>query len=133
MNEMRKLMETTAQLFDDRVEADTDRYYADMDRSEQDAAENLPYDIENAENYFLNDPAGKTEFADFFVENLVENPREFDIDLMIGIVQDYFRNLGDRPLPGQFAESETMNDVLANYLQKQGYNIDASEIEQYRN
>lgn len=132
MNEMRKLMETTARLFDDRVESDTDRYYADQERAEQEAAENLPYDIEDAENYFLNDPAGKTEFADYFIENLVENPREFDIDLMIGILQDYFRNLGDGALPVQFAESETMNDVLASYLQKQGYNIDASEIEQYR-
>jgi hypothetical protein len=133
MNEMRKLMETTAQLFDDRVESDTDRYYADQDRSEQEAAENLPYDIEDAENYFLNDPAGKTEFADFFLDNLVENPREVDIDLMIDIVKNYFDSVvADQSLPAQFAESETMNEVLANYLEGRGYNLDASQIEQYR-
>lgn len=136
MNEMRKLMETTAQLFDDRdrVEMDTDRYYADMDRSEQQAAENLPYDIEDAENYFLNEPEGKREFASFFLDNLVENPREVDIDLMIDIVKNYFDNVvADQSLPDEFADSETMNEVLANYLEGRGYNIDASEIEQYRN
>lgn len=133
MNDMRKLMEASASLFDDRVESDTDRFYADQDRSEQDAAENLPYDIENAMSDILASPRGQRDFMKYFMENLVENPRENDIELMLGIVYQYFINHSRRPLPDEFAYSETMNDVLAVYLRDRGYNMDASEIEQYRN
>lgn len=133
MNDMKKLIDSVSPLFDDSVEADTDRYYADMERRETEAEENLPYDIEDAEYHFLHDEDGKKQYLNYFLENLVENPREGDIDLMIDIVNHYFKfAIGDKSLPMKFADAETMNDLIAHQLRRKGYEIDSSEVEKYR-
>ena len=135
MNEMRKLMESVAPLFEDRdrVEMDTDRYYADQERAEQQAQEDLPYEIESIEHYIRTNPDGKKEYKEYFMDNAVENPQEYDIDLLAGIIQAYFDKIvGDGELPVEFLDSESMDQLIAKHLQDRGYSIDPSEIERRR-
>lgn len=133
MNEMRKLMESVAPLFDDRVETDTARYYADQERAEQQASEDLPYEIEHLEHYFRTNPEGKKQYKEYYMDNIVNDPKEYDIDLLVDIIQAYFdKVVGDRELPEAFLDSESMDQLIADHLQKQGYNVDPSEIEKRR-
>lgn len=134
MGDIRKFIESVRPLFDDRVESDTDRYYADQERRERQAEANLPYDIESAETYFRTSPEGMASYKDAFLDNLVNDPQEGDIELVFDIIEHYFDNVVKQSgWSEKFLDSETMDQLVVSYLRDEGYNIDISELDKYRN
>ena len=98
------------------VEADTDRYYNDMDRREQQAQAEAPGRQEDAIQYYLSDPRGQKEFLEHLLDNLTNKPlseQEYDTELMIAAVQHYFRTVvAGNKLPSELHDSETLQQLV---------------------
>lgn len=129
MNSMRKLMETTDQLFDDRVAADIAAHQLDQERREREADENLPYDIDSIVQHIRSKPQ---QFAELYIEDITDDPSEIDTDILSKMADHYFDTVvAQTGLPDDFVDSKTMIRLVTQQLQNRGYTIDPQDVSPY--
>lgn len=129
MTSMRKLMETTDQLFDDRVAADIAAHQLDQERREREADENLPYDIDSIVQHIRSNPQ---QFSERYIEDITDDPSEIDTDILSKMADHYFDTVvAQTGLPDDFVDSKTMIRLVTQQLQNRGYTIDPQDVAPY--